>query len=184
MKNVFRLGATVAAFAVMATGTTAYAADNADATASVEVMKPLTLTNTADLDFGPALVSAGGGTVTVSPSGGLTCSSAGVVCSGTVSAAAFDITGGTAAKKVSVILPAVTNLVRVGAAVGTTAAADLIGFGSLTTDAVLNATNGDREVTLGATGAGTFNVGGTITFDGSETPGTYEATFNVSVDYS
>ena len=64
MKNVFRLGAVAAAFAVMATGTTAYAADNADATATVEVMKPLTLTKTADLNFGQALVS-GAGTVAV-----------------------------------------------------------------------------------------------------------------------
>ncbi|PZO67931.1 MAG: hypothetical protein DI636_09645 [Pelagerythrobacter marensis] len=183
MKNVFRLGAVAAAFAVMATGTTAYAADNADATATVEVMKPLTLTKTADLNFGQALVS-GAGTVAVSPAGALTCASAGVVCSGAVNAAAFDITGGTAAKKVSVHLPTVTNLVRIGAAAGTTAASDLIGFGSLTTDAVLNATTGDREVTLGSTGAGSFKVGGTLTFDGSEVPGVYEATFNVSVDYS
>ena len=71
----------------MATGTTAYAADNADATATVEVMKPLTLTKTTDLNFGQALVS-GAGTVAVSPAGALTCASAGVVCSGAVNAAA------------------------------------------------------------------------------------------------
>lgn len=175
MKNVFRLGAAVAAFAVMATGTTAYAADNADATATVEVLKPLTLAKAADLNFGQALVN-GAGTITIAANGGLTCTSAGVICSGAVTAASFDISGGTAGKAVTITMPTSANdLIRLGAPAATTAASDRIGL-SLTTPAA--------EVTLNAAGERSFGVGGTITFDGSETPGVYESTFNVSVEYS
>ena len=179
MINKLRYGAAGAAIA-FALGMTsvANAADNADADATAEVLSALTLevaTGTA-LDFG-AMVVSGAGTVSLAADGTLDCSSTSIVCSGTTSVPTFNISGGTVGKAVTVSLPSASvDLVRQGTA--GTLASDVIVLNGF----VDNTTAG--EVTLDAAGGGSFQVGGTINLDGTESAGIYDGTFNVSVAYS
>ena len=180
MINKLRIGAASAAFAAALSMTSAaHAADNADADATAEILSALTLevsTGTL-LDFGTMVVS-GAGSVTVDPDGTRSaCTATNIICSGTTSSPTFDITGGNANLDVTVTLPsAASTLLRVGGTVGN--AADEIVLNGFTDDTTAG------EVTLDGTGAASFDVGGTINLDGSEVPGVYDGTFNVSVAYS
>lgn len=179
MINKLRFGAAGAAIAAaLGMASVANAADNADATATAEVLSALTLEVAAGtkLDFGSMVVS-GAGTVALAADGTLTCTDPDVICSGTTSVPTFNISGGTINKAVTVTLPTGTvNLLRSGGAPAN--ASDVIVLGSFVDDTTAG------EVTLDGSGAGSFDVGGTITFDGSEVPGVYSGTFNVSVAYS
>jgi Mat/Ecp fimbriae major subunit len=74
------------------TATTAQAA-TATATAKAKILRQVTVTKTADLDYG-IIVSGPASTVAVSTAGARTCG-VGLVCSGTTTAAAFTIGGTT-----------------------------------------------------------------------------------------
>ena len=97
-----------------------------------------------------------------------------IVCSGTTELAAFSITAGTALKDVTINFdtPSVT-LLRGGGTVG--AAADELELDNFNSDATLVTDPlGDYyEVTLSATGTAAFEVGGDLTFDGTEVAGVY-----------
>jgi len=128
------------------------------------------------------MVVSGGGTVSLAADGTLDCSATDIVCSGTTDVPTFDI-GGTASKAVTINLPSSTvNLRHPSFGAGSTGE-HTIELSSFVTDAANNGA-GDPEVTLDGSGDGSFNVGGTITFDGSEVAGTFSATFNVSVEYT
>lgn len=177
MTKTIRFGAAgIAMFAALGMSSVAHA-DTATADATAEVLEALVLNNNSALDFGAMVVSAGGGSVSLAADGTLDCTAANIVCSGTTGIANFDVDG-TANKDVTVNLPTGSvDLVHTGF-VGSTQAEHVIVLGSFVSDA----TGG--EVTLDATGVAEFNVGGTITLDGSEIAGIYEGTFTVSVEYS
>lgn len=176
MNKTIRLGAAgIAMFAAMGMSSVAHA-DTATADATAEVLDALVLTADTDLDFG-AMVVSGPGSVTIQSDGTLDCSATDIVCSGTTSISSFTVDG-TADKAVTINLPTGTvNLVHTGN-VGSTLPQHVITLGSFTTDAT------GSEVTLDATGTNGFDVGGTITLDGTEISGTYEGSFDVSVEYS
>lgn len=176
MINKLRYGAAgVAIAAAMGMGSVAHAADNADATAQAEILAALTLdlqTGTL-LDFGQMVVN-GADTVVLDPAANLTCGT-NLVCSGTPSVPAFDISGGTANKDVTVNLPtSAITLLRQGGTGGV--AADEIELDTFTASST--------TVTLDGAGDGTFTVGGTIHIDGTESAGVFDGTFNVSVEYA
>jgi len=177
MINKLRYGAAGAAFAAaLGMASAAQAADNANATATAEILTSLTLDVApgTSLDFGQmVLPNTSGGTVTLAPDGTLTCASPNIVCSGTTSVPTFNISTGTPNKAVTVNLPAGSSILATG------------GGGSAATEIVLNGfTSSAATVNLDGGGAGSFTVGGTITLDGTEVPGIYNGTFNVSVAYS
>lgn len=187
----FRYGAAgVALAAALGMASAAQAADNADATATAEVLSALTLTNNTGLDFGGMVLTGVAGTVTLPASGAQTfdCDggSGNIVCSGTTGLATFSITGGTVDKFVKINLPAGDTVLQHNT-IATADAQHQIVLNGLDSDATFVAdVAGDYyEVQLDAVnGEADFAVGGTINLDGDEVPGVYEGTFNVSVEYS
>lgn len=181
MKKTLRIGATgVAIVAAMGMSSVAHA-DNADATATAEILEALTLdvaTGTS-LDFGAMVVSADPGVdsvVSLAADGTLDCDDTNVVCSGTTGVPTFNV-GGTASKAVTISLPtADVDLTH-------TNGVNTVVLGGFVTDAADNAA-GDPEVTLDGDGNGSFNVGGDITIESDDPAGIYTGSFNVSVEYS
>lgn len=176
MKKFIRIAASgVALASAMGMSSVAHA-DNADATATAEILEALTLdlqTGTS-LDFGDMVVS-GPATVSLAADGTLDCSDADVTCVGTSGVPTFDV-GGTASKAVTVNLPTSATMTH-------TNGTDTLTVNNFVSDAADNAA-GDPEVTLDAAGDASFSVGGEIDVDASTTAGVYTGTFNVSVEYS
>lgn len=135
------------------------------ATAKARVLKQLTISRNADLDFGTIVHGAAASTVIVNSAGAATCG-AGLTCTGSTSAADFTVTG-TNNTIVTVSAPATVTLTN-----GAT--------GSMTASLAAPAT-----LALGNSGStGTpLRFGGTLNVGASQEDGAYSATFNVSVDY-
>lgn len=166
MRNSLRL-ALIGAVAAASFAGSAQAATTATGTASAEVLSSLTVTATSNLQFGQIAANTGG-TVTVNADSttGFTGS---LVSTGTRAPATFSVTG-TPNTSVIVSLPtASVNLTRSGG----TETMTLSGFNS----------NPGGAFQLGTTGAGTFNVGGTLAVASGQVAGAYTGTFQVSVEY-
>jgi hypothetical protein len=161
--------------ATVATGlfaSPALAANSATApfTAKAIIVKPLTLTNTAPLDFGTITLGAGvtssnvvvgrtGGSATTSCGANLTCSAP--------SAATFDVTG-VAAQQLNISL---TNVP--GGLINSVDATKSVAFSP----------DPDATVTLDSLGKGSFDIGGAITVLASTVDGAYSNTMDVTVTY-
>ncbi len=179
MTKTIRFAAAGAAmFAALGMGTAAHA-DTATADATAEVLDALVLNNDTALDFG-AMVVSGAGTVTLAADGTLNCAATDIVCSGTTSVAGFSVEG-TANKAVTINLPTTSVDLQHPSFTAGTAAEHTIVLSAFTSSE--NGTGGP-EVTLDGTGNATFDVGGTITLDGTEAAGVFSGTFDVSVEYS
>lgn len=179
MTKTIRFGAAgIAMFAAMGMSSVAHA-DTATADATAEVLDALVLNNDSALDFGTMVVS-GAGTVVLGSDGTLDCSATDIVCSGTTSVAGFSVEG-TANKAVTINLPTADVELRHPSYTAGTAAEHSIVLNTFTSSE--NGGSGP-EVTLDGAGDATFNVGGTITLDGNEAAGVFDATFDVSVEYS
>ncbi len=188
MKKFLRFGAAGAIVAAsLGMSGVAQAQDSATADAFAEILTALemSLDTGSKLDFGAMVVSGAGVVSLDAATGALDCTDVDIVCSGTTEVAAFSITAGTANKAVTINFdtPSVT-LLRAGGTIGT--AADELVLDNLNSDAALIADPlGDfYQVTLSGTGTSAFQVGGDLTFDGSEVAGVYSGTFDVSVEYS
>lgn len=158
------LKAIVATTALAALGLGATAANAATATASAKakILRQITLTNTSDLQFGVIVTGAAASTVAISSAGVRTCG-AGLVCSGTTTAAGFTI-GGTTGQVVTISVPATVTLTSGANTMTSTLAAS-----AATTTLVAN--------------AGSFTVGGTLSVGASQADGDYLGTFTATVDY-
>ncbi|MEP2495405.1 MAG: DUF4402 domain-containing protein, partial [Parasphingorhabdus sp.] len=87
------LASSVLAASVM--GANAAQAATASADARANILQQVTVTSDgSDLDFGTIVTGATASSVVISSAGALTCGT-GLVCSGTTSAAGFDVTGTT-----------------------------------------------------------------------------------------
>lgn len=188
MKKFLRFGAASAIVAAsLGMSNVAQAQDTASADAFAEILTALQLSldTGSKLDFG-AMVVTGPGMVSLDAgTGALDCTDTDIICSGTTELAAFSITAGTASKDVTINFDTPTvNLVRVGGSV--TVPADVLVLNNFNSDAALTSDPlGDYyEVTLSSTGTASFQVGGDLTFDGSEVAGVYTGSFDVSVEYS
>lgn len=144
-------------------GATAARADTATADARANILKQVSVESDGSaLDFGTIVTGTVDSTVSVS-SGGMSCG-AGLVCSGTTSAAGFDVTG-TAGETVSVASDPSVTLTS--------------GTNTMTANIVASVS------TLTLTGgAGSFNVGGLLNVGANQADGAYEGSFNVTVNYN
>ena len=165
MKNFVRLAALAAATAAVATPAFAQVVPgNGPAQARATIVKPLTLTRVAHLDFG-SIVVWGDGTVSMNQAGTLTCTAATLVCAASGTPAEFTVTG--------------TNnrIVQVNASNSTI---------SNGTDTLNFTVNAPATVTLPNSGVGNginFKVGGSIGVFETSTPGLYSGDMNVTVQY-
>ncbi|QJQ31853.1 DUF4402 domain-containing protein [Sphingomonas lacunae] len=156
-------GALIAAFGLSA-GAAQAAPANASATARAAVLKQITVANTSDLDFGTVVAGTSAANLDVSTAGARTCG-AGMTCTGTVSAANFNITGTVA----SVVTISGDNSVS-------------LSNGTDTMTASLTRSASTLTLAAGAVN-GSFTVGGSLGVDANQADGSYTGTFNVSVDY-
>ena len=166
------LVATVAGLAIAATPAMAVTASD-DADATVEIRKGLTLdaVDGADLDLGVVVLSGAGAwtaaAISIDRDGNFDCdggASTKVTCSGTPQEARYDVTG-SAGYDVDI---------DSGSVILTNAALDTL---TLTPDH-------EDVVTLDATGANNFGVGGSITVDSTTPDGVYSGTFAVTAEYN
>ncbi|WP_293880854.1 DUF4402 domain-containing protein [Sphingomonas sp.] len=141
--------------------TSAQAANTATATATASILKQVSVTKTADLNFGTIVTGTTAATVVISPAGGRTCGT-GLVCTNAVTAAAFGIVGTTA------------QTVTLAAAGPVTLTA-----GANTMSATLQTSSATRVLN----GTDSFTVGGTLSVAANQADGVYTGSFSVTVDY-
>ena len=157
-------GAVLAVVAMQAS--TAHAA-TATGTAKAKILRQITLTNTSDLNFATVISGATASTVTVSTSGGGSCGT-GLTCTGTTTAANFDLQGTNNA----VVTVSGDSSVTLNGSLG----------GTMT--AALNYSASSVTLTAGpGTVGGSFQVGGVLNVGANQTGGDYSGTFNVTANY-
>ncbi len=164
-----RLRAAVAAVALV--GVAAFTpssaqAVSATANATVDIVAALTISNTADLDFGAVIPAAGADTVVISSAGARTCGAT-LTCTDTFAAANFSVSGGNNLSY-TITLPASASLTGPGTA--------------MTVDTFTDDKSGLG--TLNGSGNGGFLVGATLNVGASQVAGTYTGTFSVTADYN
>ena len=169
MKNTI----TASLFALIGFSINAGAQSTATATATATIVTPISISNTSDMSFGNVAVQAStAGTVILAPAGTRTRTS-GVTLpatTGTVSAAAFTVTG-TAGYTYAITLPTTVTLTRAS--------------GSETMDATAFNTNLGATGTLSGGGTQNFTVGATLAVGAGQTAGVYtSAAFDVTVNYN
>lgn len=178
--------------AVLATATAAFAAtpamaqdSNSDGTASVNIVAPLSLANTASLDFGTIVLPtvATTGTVIVDSAGLRTCP-AGFTCTAAgTSAAAYTLT---ATENVGVTIT-VPDTVSIANGNGDNLTVDLLPeSGVLGSDATQ--TGNDFALTMpdnptGSSSVYAFSFGGSIALADTTPDGAYSGTITVDADY-
>ena len=150
-----------AAIAMVSTGANAA---TVSATAEVDILAPVTLVQTAGLDFGTVASGAAAGTVTLTPGSDVRTCSVGLACVGAANRGAFSVVGATGYSVVITVAPA-TTLTGPG---GAPMALSLVGSNALII------ANGLPQ---------TFHVGGSLTVGAAQGAGTYIGTYNVSADY-
>jgi hypothetical protein len=161
-----------AALALGATAAPAVAVPpNQNAKATARIVKPLTLTWVRDLDLGTIILSGAGSwsgaNVGITKAGVFSCTNSNVTCSGATQTAQYKITG-TNNATVTVNAP---NVVM-------TNQNDGVSTLTLTVDS-------PGTVNLGNSGSAglIFDLGGQITVASNTPDGTYQGTFNVTVNY-
>ena len=155
-----------------------YAQVSATATATATIVTPISISNTADMNFGNIAVSATGGTVLLSPAGSRTPTGGvmlPVTATGTVTAASFTVSGiGT--YTYAITLPVADVLLTEP----TTSATMIVN--AFTSDP---STTGTLGGTVANTGTQTLNVGATLNVSASQPAGVYvSAPFTVTVNYN
>ncbi len=157
-KKIALLGA--AAIAMVSTGANAA---TATATAKVDILAPVTLSQTAGLDFGTVASGAAAGTVAIGTGADTRTCSAGLACVGASNRGAFSVVGAST-YTVVITVAASTTLSGAGAPMNL----------ALTPSAATIVANGLPQ---------TFWVGGTLTVGAVQAAGTYTGTYSVSADY-
>ena len=157
-KKIALLGAAVAA--MVSTGANAA---TQTATAEVDILAPVTLAQTAGLDFGTVAASTSAGTVTLPTGSNTQTCSVGLACVGPASRGVFSVVG---ANLTTVVITVDASTLLSGA--GTS----------------MNLTLNPSVTSISATGsAQTFFVGGVLSVGASQAAGTYTGTYNVSAEY-
>lgn len=139
------------------------------ANASVTLITPISITKTADLNFGTFVASEASGTITMTPAGAVS-TGGGVteISGGNTSAATFTVAGQTG-QSYAITLPA-AEVTLVGGTEGESVVLDT--FTSNPTDTGIVGTDG------------TVSVGGTLTVPANCKADTYTGTFDVTVNYN
>jgi Mat/Ecp fimbriae major subunit len=159
-KKIALLGAAMAA--MVSTGANAA---QVTATAEVEILAPVTLTETVGLDFGIVAAGSAAGTVTIGTGADTASCSVGLACVGTAARGTFEVVG------------ADTTVVEITVDASTT-----LSNGTPADD--MNLTLSPSVATITADGtAQTFYVGGVLSVAASQTAGTYTGNYDVSAEY-
>lgn len=158
--KVALLGAFAAATMV---GTGANAATQT-ASAEVEIIAAVALTEDHSLDLGVVASSASAGTVLLPTGSNTRTCSASLTCVGTAQRGQFTISGATAGYNIGITVPASTSLTGSGAPMNLTLVPSMTSFTSI----------GSPQV---------FYVGGTLSVGANQVAGSYTGTYNVSADY-
>jgi Mat/Ecp fimbriae major subunit len=157
-KKIALLGAAMSA--LVSTGANAA---TVTATADVEILAPVTLSQTAGLDFGIVAAGSSAGTATIGTGANTATCSAGLACVGTTSRGTFSVVGANTTTVVITVAPSTT----------------LTGAGP-----AMSLTLNPSATSVTATGAAqTFYVGGVLSVGASQTAGTYTGTYSVSAEY-
>jgi Domain of unknown function (DUF4402) len=150
-------------------------AATANANAKVEILTPVTINKTSDLDFG-LIATSGAGTVVVAQSGGAKSCTGLVTCVGTTGVlGSFDVTAASG-QTISVSVGS-TSLVGPVGSVAMPAALRLAGT-LITTNA--GSTAGTYTSLVAAK---TVTVGGTVTVGAVQLAGVYNGAFTLTADY-
>lgn len=147
------------------------AADTAIATATI--IAPITIGQTADLDFASIVPVASAQTVTVGTADNRTACTGGMVCTGTVTSGSFSIGGAASAGYTIAVTPATLTINRSG------------GGGSMTVTTWTTAPT--SPATLSGTPPDTLTVGATLNVGASQAAGSYGLAadqFTVTVNYN
>jgi len=149
----------------------AFAQVSATANASATIITPITITNTADMNFGNVAVNATPGTVVITPAGvrSVTGGCTLPAVAGTVSAAAFTVTGVPDATY-SITLPAAATTITSGA-------------NNMTVDTWTSSPTPTGTLTGGTEN---LTIGATLNVAGGQAPGVYTSAtpFTVTVNYN
>lgn len=139
------------------------AAQTATGDVTVRILQAITVSKTADLNFGRVVAGTTAGSVVVAEDGTRTCPAA-LRCIGATTGAAFAVTGTTGETvTVSIDTPSIQ-------------------LASGTNRMTVGLTTATRTITLAA-GPNTFRVGGTLAVGAAQAAGTYTGQFTVSVNY-
>jgi hypothetical protein len=153
-------------------------AASAGATSRSRIVKPISIANTRDLDFGIIIRGTTAGTVTINAQSGARTKTGGVVLQGTTgfSSAAFTGTGtGGRLVRLTIGTPAIT-LTRVGG-------------GTMTVNTFRISNNGaaqqtlPRNYTLPASGSDNISIGARLNVAANQAEGLYTGSFTISMDY-
>ena len=131
------------------------------------IVAPISISASADMDFGTVSPTGTAGTVTVTPAGVRTSVNVDLL-GGLAAAAAFDVTG-EPGQAYFITLPSSTMLSS--------------GGNSMTVDTFTHDA-GALPTLPGGTGSETFNVGATMNVGAAQADGTYSGTFAVTVNYN
>ena len=134
------------------------------------MLKPLTLEALQDLDLGTVILGLGNwsnATVAISRDGQFSCASANLTCLGAPRVARYKVTGSN------------KQIVRI------TAPSVILRNQADPTKMLTMAVDSPGTVTLTSSGqpGNNFDLGGTITINSTTATGTYQGTFQVTVDY-
>lgn len=154
------LASSVLAASVMGANAAHAATASADATANI-LQQVTVASDGSDLAFGTIVTGAAASTVEVAFDGTANCG-AGLVCSGTTTAAGFDVTGTTGQ----------TVTVATDASVTLTGPTD-----------TMTASLSPSAATILLDGTDAFTVGGILTVGANQADGAYSGAFNVTVNY-
>lgn len=175
MSKFIRMTSLAAAAAVALGAAPAVAAPaDKNATATARIIKPLTLTWKQDMSFGTILLSGAGAwtdaVISVAQDGTRTCTdTAKVTCSGTTTAATYNVTG--------------TNRQVVNITVAPTLTLTNQNDNTQTLVMTVNAPSSLTLPNAGNTGLD-FSIGGSITVHSTTLDGVYQGTLDVTADYS
>lgn len=161
---------------------TAYAQDNQPITARTSLVAPLTITKLTDMDFGKIANPANAGTVVLAPTTSPTCTAnGGLIQSGICQPATFGGSGQT------------NQRVRIRRPIGNTITLTGPGADMTITDIVFDADpdlvpvrsnpNWERYRISSSDGVFFVRVGGTLNVNAAQTPGIYDGTFTITLDY-
>ena len=176
MNNFLRMTSLIATVAALAlTAAPAQAASlvsaSPQAKAKVKILKALTLSRVADLDFATVVLSGAGAwsgeVVAVSNTGVRTCGTTNLTCSGTTTAAEYNVTGSNSAV-VNVNVPASVTI--------TNAAGNTL---SVTTSGAPSSVTMPNSGSVGVN----FKFGGTITLASTTPDGFYSGDIAVTAYY-
>jgi Mat/Ecp fimbriae major subunit len=172
-KMKFAVAGAVVAAAMASTGAQAA---TANANARVEILTPVTIAKTSDLDFG-LIATSGAGTVVVDEASAAKSCTGAVTCVGTTGVlGAFDVTA--AAAQTITVSVGNTSLVGPAGSVAMPAALRISGTGVTVTGAGLNA-----GTFTSAAAAKSVKVGGTVTVGATQLAGVYTGAFTLTADY-